>query len=1125
MDNSESLDADHAIDRMVDQGTIRHRTIERAMRYVHRCEFVSRHQRLQQFLLPRVFPIHHGPLERMSQMDIHCKVAEHLRIEKGMKVLNVGSGSGFFSTVLGILVGDQGTNHGLEIYPKLIKNAESRVQKWVQKTASTAVGFSRPVFKSGDFNDPELWKRHLDMYDRIYISFVNHDLDCLRRALCMLKINGILIAPMNGWLCRYTRTTATNANCEFLERMSFSSGFLLPDGNSPPTPQFDRIAPLSILCRQALRTKLRSEIYNHHVITRINVSLRVPIGGVPDRSDGRPLLTLDVVYFHPDEGPSTSGPQIRRIRETIARLNSESSAAELQHQVWAELTSRDRAVRIRAANALGALHGPDALREAIETIESDECRDQRCVRYIQQGRLRHNLGAGVVASENSSQILANALIIHEAIRESKELFPKGLVEYGYMYLNRFNKLISEVTDSRKQVAPLDEVAQPYDPIDVRIGEKWDQLIANGTRIDLTNPWQFGFITQLKINESGSLTRMIEDFFAITRNFQNLMGLEEAPAPEMTVTELSARVLEQFSQICQLWERYLKLLVIERQPHGRFGDQERDDLRGRVHRIRTELFVRCPEARPEIISETEEEFEIRRQMELENQTMREISEMAEEFFSSDSEASSGSVGDITVFPPTLPSSNGSNAQESSASQRLGDLRSEDYKNTQEAPMSGHRQSLEEGSGPLPEDIPVAVEQLRVQQNNQTMREIRVISSSSSSSDSSDEDQGTPEPSESQPNGPSANSTNHFSAHGPPNGSRPPESNGSGSSIWVPMQFMVPQELNQEANEPLETEFEESEDSEDSEDPFNPMDMAFPEGPMPVIPLRRPTTPPRIPRNERSLNARRQRIHQLHDVFGTQVLEQERRQLDRLRYHPEEIELLRALRTPNIDPEELERRQHAYAVWIRAQRQNGVPMRRNWNLRGMDQLIPEPTEERIRMWQDTFNPQLVNRGRNLLNRVEAIQQSPPPDPTIPMDIDFEPLSRLPRVSGDLSDDEIDQEEQELEHRFLAYEAARRLEDQSLEDQSSESESEELDPSEWRRGFTFFGHTPPRIQALSAKRQAVHEPHLLRKKRERQLRERNVALRAAHNSYSNRIQNLQIPEGIRRFLVDLTEKIDFE
>ncbi|CAO4375343.1 unnamed protein product [Caenorhabditis nigoni] len=1108
---------------MVDQGTIRRRTIERAMRYVHRCEFVPRRQQF----LPHPFGGYRDVLERMPHMDICCKVAEHLRIEKGMKVLNVGSGSGFFSTVLGILVGDQGTNHGLEIYPKLIKNAESRVQKWVQKTASTAVGFSRPVFKPGDFNDPELWKRHLDMYDRIYISFVNHDLDCLRRALCMLKINGILVAPMDGWLCRYTRTTATSANCEFLERMSFSSGFLLPDGKSPQTPQFDRIAPLSILCRQALRTKLRSEIYNHSVMTHINASLRVPIGGVPER----PLPTLDVVYFNPDDGPSTSGPQIRRIRETIATLKSENSAAELQHQVWAELTSRHRAVRIRAVNALGALHGPDALREVIETIESDECRDQRCVRYIQQGRRRHNLGAVRVASY--SMILANALIIHEAIRESKELFPKRLVEYGYMYLNRFNKLRSESADSRKQVAPLDEVAQPYDPIDMRIGEKWDKLIANGTRIDLTNPWQFGFITKLKIDETSmeSLTRMVQDFFAITRNFQNLMGLEEAPAPEMTVTDLSARVIEQFCQICQLWERYLKLLVIERQPHGRFGDQERDDLRGRVHRIRTELFERCPAAKPEIISETEEEFEIRRHMELENQTMREISEMAEEFFISDSEESESSGSQPPM--PTVLSSNGSansthGKQESSDSQRSEDRRSKDHKNTQEVPMSGHRncqncpvlremrQSLEEASGPLPER--------RIQENHQE-------STTTSSSESSDEDQRTPEPFGSH--GPSANSTSGsqgsslFSALGPPDGSRPPESS---SSIWVPMQFMVPprvmmptqenvdevrrRELNREASESPETEFEEPEESEDSDDNldiFNPMDMAFPEGPMPAI-----------PRNERLLNARRQRIHQLHDVFGTQVLEEERRQLDRLRNHPEEYEFLTALRTPNIDPEELERRQHAYAVWIRAQRQNGAPMRRNWNLREIDQLIPEPTEERIRMWHDTFDPQLVNQRRSLLNRVEAIQP-PLPDPNVPMNIDFEPLPRLPRVSGDLSDDEMDQEEQELEHQFLAYEAARRLEEQ-ISESGTESESEESDTSGWR-GSRFFGHTQSRIQALSAKRQAVHEPHLLRKKRERHLRERNAALRAAHNSYSNQIQNLPIPEGVRRFLIDLTEKIDFE
>ncbi|PIC55164.1 hypothetical protein B9Z55_000553 [Caenorhabditis nigoni] len=201
-------------------------------------------------------------------------------------------------------------------------------------------------------------------------------------------------------------------------------------------------------------------------------------------------------------------------------------------------------------------------------------------------------------------------------------------------MNRFNKLRLKDKNSRK---PVDVAEPPEDPIDVRIGEKWDQLIANGTIVDLNNPWQFGIITHLNIYDDGSLTRMIKDFFVVARSFQNLMGLEEAPAPEMTVTELSARVIEQFAQICFLWEKYLKLLVVETQPRGRFGNQERDDLRTRVHRIRTELFERCPAARLVAIQEVPgRELEIQRQMERDNQAMREIREMVEQLFRPDDE---------------------------------------------------------------------------------------------------------------------------------------------------------------------------------------------------------------------------------------------------------------------------------------------------------------------------------------------------------------------------------------------------------------------------------------------------------------------------------------------------------
>ncbi|CAO4373027.1 unnamed protein product [Caenorhabditis nigoni] len=1147
MDNIDDLVIDKAINRMVEQGTIQQRTIERAMRHVHRREFLPRHYREEFAHRPLRIELQGGRGRiHLSHVDVYCKVAEYLRIEKGMKVLNVGSGSGFFSTVLGILVGDQGTNHGLEVYPNLIEFAESRVQKWVGKMPSTSVGFSRPVFKLGDFNDPELYRNHLDMYDRIYISFVNHDLDCLHRALRMLKINGILIAPMNGWLCRYTRNTATNANCEFLERMSFASGFLMPNGMRPPTPLFDRIVPLSILCRQALRTKLRSSTYNHLVMSRINAFLRAPIGGVPGRSDERRRLpTLDAVmneYLHRDDRPSTSGPPpsvippastpLERIRDTTATLKRENSAAELQHQVWADLlTNRDRAVRIRAANALGALHGselPDALREAIDGVENDDRRDQKCVRYIQQGRRRHNLGADV-ARENSSQILANALIISEAVRESKEIFPKRLIDYGYFHMNRFNKLRLEAKGSRKQV----EVAgPPDDSIDARIGEMWDQLIANGKEIDLNSPWQFGFITQLNLNETslGSLKRMIEEFFVIARNFQNLMGLDEAPAPELTITDLSARVIEQFSQICQLWEMYLKLLVVEPQPRGRFGDQERDDLRGRVHRIRTELFERCPAARPVTTPEIPvRELEIQQQMEQDNQTMGEISEDFEEFFDSDNgyqspwmSDSSGSLtnGSTTkslehyLVGPTVPSSNGFNAANST--------------NGTQGSSASHR------SGDIVNDLCADLQ--------------------------------------------------------PPNGSRPPESNGSSSpfrdsdkSLFEPFQVVVPprimptqenvdevarqREQNQEASDdkassPPETDSDDSE-SNDILDIFNPMDMAFPGDPTPAIQLRRPTTPPRIPRNEivrgrmgRNFSSRAPLGTQGHDARRIYSIQSDRNRSRLLsRAITEQNEYLRALRSQNPDPEDLERRRQAYTTWRREQRQNGMTIgslmlriylnrEERFILREMDRLIPDlqETDERIRMWHDTFVPQLVNQNhifldpnrirRNIAemdaNQVERVDfeaiQRPPPDPQVSMEIDFEPPLGVPRFSGDLTDDEMDQEEQELEHRFLAYEAVRRLEDQRSGSET-ESESEESDPSE-RGGSRFFGPTQLRLQSLSARRpmkQDRRQKLAERKKRERHLRQRNDALRVAHNSYSNRIRNLPIPEHVRRFLIELTEKIE--
>ncbi len=55
---------------------------------------------------------------------------ELLDTQKGDTVLDIGSGSGWMTALLGHMVGSEGKVIGLEIIPSLVEHAQSNIQKY-----------------------------------------------------------------------------------------------------------------------------------------------------------------------------------------------------------------------------------------------------------------------------------------------------------------------------------------------------------------------------------------------------------------------------------------------------------------------------------------------------------------------------------------------------------------------------------------------------------------------------------------------------------------------------------------------------------------------------------------------------------------------------------------------------------------------------------------------------------------------------------------------------------------------------------------------------------------------------------------------------------------------------------
>lgn len=80
-----------------------------------------------------------------------------------MSFLNVGSGTGYFSTLAGYIIKKDGINHGVELHDDLVKFANERVREFLENGPPDCKDICTPVFLCGNACrlDPDQMK-----YDR-----------------------------------------------------------------------------------------------------------------------------------------------------------------------------------------------------------------------------------------------------------------------------------------------------------------------------------------------------------------------------------------------------------------------------------------------------------------------------------------------------------------------------------------------------------------------------------------------------------------------------------------------------------------------------------------------------------------------------------------------------------------------------------------------------------------------------------------------------------------------------------------------------------------------------------------------------------------------------------------------
>jgi hypothetical protein len=147
-------------------------------------------------------------------------------LEQGMSFLNVGSGTGYFSSIIAEAIGEHLTNHGIDIWPETLEHAYD----CCRRLGKTSIQFSYG-------NVYELDISRSMRYDRIYLgACANPRSKYLYR---LLEVGGVLVGPFqvgrSQQLRKVVRETETEFKVQVLESVRFAT-LVEPVVHSAPMP-------------------------------------------------------------------------------------------------------------------------------------------------------------------------------------------------------------------------------------------------------------------------------------------------------------------------------------------------------------------------------------------------------------------------------------------------------------------------------------------------------------------------------------------------------------------------------------------------------------------------------------------------------------------------------------------------------------------------------------------------------------------------------------------------------------------------------------------------------------------------------------------------------------------------
>lgn len=198
------------VNQMEELQAIKSRPVKEAFLKVERELFLPDDLKLSAYL-DTALPL--GPNQTMSQPTTIAIMLEMLDVKKGMKVLEVGSGSGYVLALLSELTGEEGRVFGIEIDPVFKERAEENLKMHGGLPSKNVKVFL------GDGNEGLPDEKP---FDRILISASSSFVP--KSLIDQLKEGGIIVAPIGDMFFQELKKLS-KVNGKIVEETYLESSF------------------------------------------------------------------------------------------------------------------------------------------------------------------------------------------------------------------------------------------------------------------------------------------------------------------------------------------------------------------------------------------------------------------------------------------------------------------------------------------------------------------------------------------------------------------------------------------------------------------------------------------------------------------------------------------------------------------------------------------------------------------------------------------------------------------------------------------------------------------------------------------------------------------------------------